>query len=172
MINILTWNIQGAAGSTFRDHLRRFKADSKLSVIALMETWLSGDKADRIISRLGFQSLFRVEAQGFCGGISLLWNDDITVRVVSVSNQFIHTMIQGALLDEPCFFTMVYASPQAQHRRHLWDQLCDLNPGDERPWLIGGDFNALLHLGDHRGGQSGCNYVCRKFQDFVFSCAL
>ncbi|GMJ02918.1 hypothetical protein HRI_003961000 [Hibiscus trionum] len=137
-----------------------------------METWLSGDKADRIISRLGFQFSFRVEAQGFCGGIWLLWNGDVTVSVISVSNQFIHTMIQGALLDEPCFLTVVYASPQAQYMRHLWDQLCDLNPGDERPWIIGGDFNALLHLDDRRGGQSGRNYVCRKFQDFVFSCAL
>ncbi|GMJ06052.1 hypothetical protein HRI_004274400 [Hibiscus trionum] len=137
-----------------------------------METWLSGGKADRIISRMGFQSSFRVEAQEFCGGIWLLWNGDISVNVVVVSNQFIHAIIQGVALDCPCYLTVVYASPQAHYRRHLWDQLDELNPGDESPWLIGGDFNALLHLEDRRGGQSGRNYVCRKFQNFVFSCAL
>ncbi|GMJ00023.1 hypothetical protein HRI_003671500 [Hibiscus trionum] len=172
MINFLMWNIQGAASSSFRDHLRRISASANPSIGALMETRMSGMRADRIVNRLGFQSSFRVEAQGFSGGIWLLWNGNVHVHILSVSNQFIHMKVQGIALSCPLILTVVYASPQVQYRRYLWDQLSTINPGLDHLWLIGGDFNAILHLDDRRGGQVRRLCISRDFQSFVFSNAL
>ncbi|KAE8729471.1 Xyloglucan galactosyltransferase KATAMARI1 [Hibiscus syriacus] len=48
--------------------------------VALLETRVSGLKADSIIAKFGFCNSFRVEAQGFRGGIWLLWQDHLQVR--------------------------------------------------------------------------------------------
>ncbi|GMI67469.1 hypothetical protein HRI_000416200 [Hibiscus trionum] len=172
MINILIWNIQGAASSSFRDQLRRIRASSKPSIVALLETRISGQRADSIVSRLGFQFSFRVEAQGFSGGIWLLWNSDVKVQALAISNQFIHVKLQGSMFLSPVFFTVVYASPHIQYRRFLWDRLESINPGNDHPWLLGGDFNAILHLDDRRGGQAHRHCVSKDFQRFVFTNAL
>ncbi|KAK8589756.1 hypothetical protein V6N12_024147 [Hibiscus sabdariffa] len=49
-----------------------------------------GDRADRVLSRLGFSNSFRVQVSDLSGGIWLLWNDGIDVDILSVSNQFVH----------------------------------------------------------------------------------
>ncbi|GMJ08752.1 hypothetical protein HRI_004544400 [Hibiscus trionum] len=166
MVNFLFWNIQGAAGSSFRDHLRRIRSSSKPSVVTLLETRISGIRDDCIISRLGFQSSFWVEAQGFSGGIWLLWNGDMTVQILAISNQFIHFSLHGLSLARPLLLTVVYANSHIQYMRFLWDQLSAIKPRDNQQWLIGG------HLDDHHGGQTRRHCVSKDFQGFVFTNAL
>ncbi|KAK9026592.1 hypothetical protein V6N11_039427 [Hibiscus sabdariffa] len=50
------------------------------------------------------------------------------------------------------FITIVYASPNARKRKQIWDPLLNLNPNDDTPWLVGGNFNAILHPDDICGG--------------------
>ncbi|CAN1188866.1 hypothetical protein LINPERHAP2_LOCUS39584 [Linum perenne] len=67
----------------------------KPQVVALLEPRVSGDVGLAIRQKLRFNISFVVEAQGFSGGIWLLWNEsDFTIRVLTSSNQFIHTMIE------------------------------------------------------------------------------
>ncbi|KAJ4822143.1 hypothetical protein Tsubulata_014667 [Turnera subulata] len=66
----------------------------------------------------------------------------------------------------------IYASPQEKWRRFLWDNLTDLAPSINEPWLLGGDFNAVL------AGQERLNRWRRpgkanaKFQQCVFDSGL
>ncbi|MBA0838857.1 hypothetical protein Goarm_004645, partial [Gossypium armourianum] len=43
--------------------------EHKPDIICLLETRVSGSKADKIIAKLGFQYSHRVEAIGYAGGI-------------------------------------------------------------------------------------------------------
>ncbi|KAK8497930.1 hypothetical protein V6N11_072884 [Hibiscus sabdariffa] len=86
-------------------------------------------------------SEFRVESHGFSGGIWLLWNESVIVDISHVANQFIHGKVRA--------------------------QLALLHPGDDEPWLTGGDFNALLEMTERVGGLVLHNGVSYSFLDFV-----
>ena len=81
-MNILVWNIQGAGSrevlNMLCEHLRRYKP----SIVVLVKTRISGVKAQAVCDKIGFRNCFRVKAQGFPGGICVLWNfDEIGVAV-------------------------------------------------------------------------------------------
>lgn len=74
-IKIMVWNVQGAGNklSLIREVLRI----NDPMVLALVETHLSGDQAQRVCNRIGFSGHNRIEAQGFSGGIWLFWKEEV-----------------------------------------------------------------------------------------------
>ncbi|KAE8660608.1 hypothetical protein F3Y22_tig00116951pilonHSYRG00499 [Hibiscus syriacus] len=74
--------------------VKQFVAAYRPSIVALVETRISGSRADKVVRELGFPNSFRVEARGFRGRIWLLWQSDIKVEIIHVSNQHIHTTIR------------------------------------------------------------------------------
>ena len=67
----------------------------KPSIVALVETRISGTPAQEVCNRIGFRNWFRVEAQGFQGGIWVLWNsDEIGVEVINSHEQFVMVELQ------------------------------------------------------------------------------
>ncbi|KAL4325459.1 hypothetical protein GQ457_11G029450 [Hibiscus cannabinus] len=62
------------------------------NIVALKETGVNGRKVDRIITCHGFPSSYRVETNGFSGGIWILWRHSLSLDVVDVSNQFVHVV--------------------------------------------------------------------------------
>lgn len=53
-----------------------------------METKVSGPTADEIHKKIDFDGTHRVEAQGFSGGIWLLWRRP-TIELVKYTDQFV-----------------------------------------------------------------------------------
>ncbi|GMH31533.1 hypothetical protein Nepgr_033376 [Nepenthes gracilis] len=57
-------------------------------IVVLVETKISGVRADIASSRIGFGASTRVEAQGFSGGIWVFWRDDrVKVNILSRNHQ-------------------------------------------------------------------------------------
>ncbi|KAL4379799.1 hypothetical protein GQ457_02G025960 [Hibiscus cannabinus] len=110
---------------------------------------------------------FRIEAQGFSGGIWLLWENDIEVEILHISNQFINGRTRWGSDSQWVQFTMVYASPSSARRRHLWSQLLSLDPGGDIPWVVGGDFNVILGADERRGGSNSHVQGSRPFAEFL-----
>ncbi|KAE8694956.1 DNA helicase INO80-like [Hibiscus syriacus] len=61
-------------------------------------------------------------------------------------NTFTNHQVKDSDVDRPVFVTVVYASPSISIHKHLWDQLKVLDAERDYPWLLGGDFNAILNL--------------------------
>lgn len=56
---------------------------------------LSGDRANSVISNLGYEGFFKVDAMGFSGGIWILWNStSIVVEPVSASFHEVFLTVQ------------------------------------------------------------------------------
>ncbi|KAL4366196.1 hypothetical protein GQ457_05G015820 [Hibiscus cannabinus] len=70
------------------------------------------------------------------------------------------------------FGTFVYASPSAQHRKDLWDQLLALNPRAGVPWVVGGDLNVISSSEERLGGSQRRSGICCRFNDFLFASGL
>lgn len=60
-------------------------------MVVLVETRISGKKADSVVRRIGFSGATRVEARGFAGGIFVLWKENtVRVSVEAKHDKFIH----------------------------------------------------------------------------------
>ena len=115
-INLLIWNIQGIGNSETLNILREHIRQHRPHIVALVETRISGARAQITSAKIGFRNCFRVEAQGFQGGIWVLWNEDeIEVEVLTSHAQFVTVELKqhGRL---SWVLTCVYANPQPQTR--------------------------------------------------------
>lgn len=66
-IKIMTWNVQGEAKQAFMPTIKELIKIDKPNLLALVETHISGDKAQSICDCIGFSRQLRVEARGFGG---------------------------------------------------------------------------------------------------------
>ncbi|MBA0580915.1 hypothetical protein Gorai_023114 [Gossypium raimondii] len=78
----------------------------------------SGEKADSIISKLGFQRSNCVEVIGFSGGIWIVLRDSFCVEIIKSHSQFVLVKVFGSNFKQSFFTTFVYGSPDSRKRRH------------------------------------------------------
>lgn len=71
------------------------------------------------MSKLDFESLFRVEATGFTGGIFFLWNSSIEVYILHVHCQYIHMRVKCSSGRQSFLCSAVYGSPHKSKRDEL-----------------------------------------------------
>ncbi|XP_024042959.1 uncharacterized protein LOC112099735 [Citrus clementina] len=128
-----------------------------------MEPRISGIKADDFIKKSGFACSNRVEAEGFSGGIWLLWRSFIEVEVSINHSQCIHFKFCKNKVFMS-WVTAVYASPNPMLRRQLWDRMENIASSIQGPWLIGGDFNSILYASEKQGGVGRNSGVCNLFR--------
>lgn len=115
-----------------------------------MEPIISGDRDINTINRLGVFQHFVVDADGFAGGIWLLWKlEDINLQVIKCSQHTITVIIHQP--QHKWLFTAVYASPQYHTRHQLWTYLDGVQPITPLPWLVDGDFNEIISLSEKKG---------------------
>ncbi|KAI9117100.1 hypothetical protein K1719_012099 [Acacia pycnantha] len=73
----------------------------------------------------GFKQWSKVEADGYSGGIWIVWErDDLVLDALIKEGQFLHCRIR--IGESSMLFTVVYASPNEQRRRGLWDNLQEI----------------------------------------------
>ncbi|KAJ4851481.1 hypothetical protein Tsubulata_031154 [Turnera subulata] len=160
-----------AAKPQFPRSLKLYVQRYKPSIVVIVEPRISGRSADRVIRRLRFRRSHRIEARGFSGGIWILWREDlVSVQILACHAQFIHIKITD---DRHSFlFTAVYGSPQAAPRRALWQNLGVLAPTIREPWLIAGDFNAILDAAESSNPRKSPSSSMRDFQDCLVAAGM
>ncbi|XP_050207419.1 uncharacterized protein LOC126656837 [Mercurialis annua] len=141
-------SVEGAGSKALFRVFLNFCRQHRFDIVGILEPRISGVRADSFIKKSGFDCSHRVEANGFSGGIWVLWRHGIDINILVNNKQFIHLSVgNGADLS---YLTVVYASPS--------------------PWVLGGDFNAALSDSEKKGGailRAGkCNLFCEWFSKF------
>lgn len=80
----MAWNVRWAGGRTFPGLILDLVNRHNIDLLFLFETRISGNRAEKVLGKLGFPYYWKVDASGFSGGIWLLWNSGLTVDVVQV----------------------------------------------------------------------------------------
>lgn len=128
MSNILSWNCRGAGARSFPCLIQDLKRSHNVQMLIIIEPRISGVKADKIITKLGYDYNYRVEAEGFSGGIWLLWDkSNVNIHIINNSSQLLHTKVSFQNERDEFFLTCVYGSPTPSVRQGLWSQLEDIN---------------------------------------------
>ncbi|KAG5396635.1 hypothetical protein IGI04_018449 [Brassica rapa subsp. trilocularis] len=85
------------------------------------------------------------------GRIVLIWQPSVMVRVLHQSAQTLtcEVKIPGS---SAFVYTAIYAANTRSERSELWVELLDLQQSLDlltTPWMIGGDFNQIVHPAEH-----------------------
>lgn len=171
-VDLMVWNCQGAGNVNFHKVLKEYIREFEPAVVVLVETRVSGVTAECVIKKVGMPFSHRVEACGFSGGIWVLWKSGVDLRVEANNFQFVHMKLKLSDLDDWMFFTGVYGSPRWGERRELWLALGRIATSVRGPWLLAGDFNALLSDDEKKGGVCRGRSSCPLFQQFCFDNSL
>lgn len=122
------------------------------NLVILTETRLSGDRANSVISNLGFEGFIKVDAMGLSRGIWVLWNPhNVAIEPISTSFHKIHLKVQANF--QIFLLTALYASPNFSVRKQTRNKLSELSEHINLPWLLMGDFNEINKPQEKFGGR-------------------
>nr|GME00746.1 splicing factor 3B subunit 2 [Ipomoea batatas] len=170
-MEVITWNCQGAASKSFLRVAKWITNYHKPDFFCLLETKTSGENADNVCRKLNFDNWVRVEALGFSGGIWILWKDGRNVEITNSNPQFINLKIlenDGTIWN----LSVVYGSPALHLKRRLWNALTRSKINIRGPWLVAGDFNAVVSFEEISNPENPGVHRNNDFKDWIFEEAL
>ncbi|KAL9691311.1 hypothetical protein QQ045_011732 [Rhodiola kirilowii] len=106
-----------------------------------METKKREADRDWIKWKLGFHSYFLVGCRGLSGGLAMLWEDGLDVRILSYSRNHIDDVVR---CQEEFRLTLFYGEPVVSNRVNGWNLLRRLSKVRGPPWIVIGDFNEVI----------------------------
>lgn len=134
---------------------------------------MSGQKASKILKRLGFTNWIRVEALGFSGGICLLWrNSEFDADYVYSNPQLLHCLVTKRKTRESVLVTGVYGETNPSGRMALWDSLKTISGSLNGPWLVMGDFNIYLSPEEKSRGATPSTQSMGALKDCIIDANL
>ncbi|KAJ8452652.1 hypothetical protein Cgig2_004988 [Carnegiea gigantea] len=128
---------------------------NKPQIAVLLETHISGDRAEAVCRQSGHDSWHRSEADEFQGRIWILWN-----------SHKINIVIRRGW-DTSWTFTAIYAYLRQQEREVLWNEVQQFGAAVQQPWLPASDFNETVNL--KKRNHEGVKMLrrCGKFKNWI-----
>ncbi|XP_074299534.1 uncharacterized protein LOC141630656 [Silene latifolia] len=74
------------------------------------------------------------------------------VDMLHTTAQCIHTKVKDMMQGFVFYFTLVYGFNKIGERESLWQDLRNYATTANGPWLVGGDFNSVMRMGERIGG--------------------
>ncbi|GJU75149.1 RNA-directed DNA polymerase, eukaryota, reverse transcriptase zinc-binding domain protein [Tanacetum coccineum] len=151
--------------------LKKFIADGKLHVYAVLETHLktkSISKACDYVFRR-WRWISNVTYSPTSCRIIVGWNaNEIDIMVIQSCSQTILCLVEIIQTKVKFFVSFVYASNSCVERRSLWKELLmHKHSVNQKAWVLMGDFNVTLKLEEHSNGSSKMSIDMNDFRDAV-----
>ncbi|XP_075093694.1 uncharacterized protein LOC142173014 [Nicotiana tabacum] len=107
------------------------------------------------------------------GRVWIIWDDQMyDVLPITKQDQFIHCQVTWKHNGMQCYLNMVYGQNTVEQRKNLWQYLQRIAQTTTGPWIIGGDFNALLTPQDRLSKVSMTNADIRDFSELYHNICL
>ncbi|CAM8972587.1 unnamed protein product [Rhodiola kirilowii] len=163
--NILCWNARGVMNKATQDFLKSIMQQHRIDMCAIIEPMSKPENIEQLSISLNLRNY--LQCSPINNQIWILWNDKIQVQEINHNPQQISldvTLIQEEV-NVMCSF--VYGHIDVNERRDLWASLSDLADTCDKPWIICGDFNAILAWSEKQGGKEKNGRSIRDFSDFI-----
>ncbi|GJZ52696.1 RNA-directed DNA polymerase, eukaryota, reverse transcriptase zinc-binding domain protein [Tanacetum coccineum] len=168
-LNIAAWNIRGLGKITKQNEVKKLICNEKLSICAVLETYMKKDRIDRICMNLfGSWSWQHNERKSRKGcRIDVGWDSNsVKCFLINSTEQSMLYNVEVLSTQEACFCTFIYAANKGRDMKELWKEL-NLNKRvvGNKAWVIMGDINVRLNLEDHYKDKVEFNDVVKKNWD-------
>ncbi|XP_031287107.1 uncharacterized protein LOC116145808 [Pistacia vera] len=154
---IRSWNIRGLNGFSKQRAVRNWISDSSLGLISLLETKVEQSHLQSMVSFVCplWQFLSNMIDSIACR-VLVCWDSSLySVHSLHCSLQEITCRVTHVSEGFSFWITFVNGSNDPRNRCNLWDFLRDQSAvfgSKGLPWLVLGDFNAILGASDRVGG--------------------
>ncbi|KAL0462804.1 UNVERIFIED_CONTAM: hypothetical protein Slati_0168000 [Sesamum latifolium] len=95
----------------------------------------------------------------------------VDIQIIQDHSQFLHVKVSSGIIPTDIICTFVYAKCYRNPRRILWEELVKLSNQDI-PWIVGGDFNVILHPNENQGGDMQRLGPMDDFNDMMLDTGL
>ncbi|XP_060170305.1 uncharacterized protein LOC132601217 [Lycium barbarum] len=174
LMSWLVWNIRGTNKRYKQRELCTYIRDNHFKLVGLVETRVKQDKAAAIANKIapGWKMVHNY-SHAINGRIWVLWDDNIyDVTVLSLDAHYVHCHITSRSLNIDCVMSVINGYNTVEQIKALWQALETLAPQCNRPWLIWGDFNALLTVKDRCNGAPVTSMEIKDFFECVHNLLL
>lgn len=130
-----------------------------------METMVDYESVKKYSHHLPYDTWYVVPYVGKSGGLALGYFEKSNIEVISSSLNMIHVVCDITPRIKNCLISFVYGSLNLCGMRNQWNLLNHINEEANRPWLLLGDFNFILHESKKQGGVTKSSL----FPDFIRS---
>ena len=150
---VFCWNVRGFNIISHRSGFKKWIKANKPIFGGVIETHVKQPKDRKFIDALlpgwSFEENY---AFSELGKIWVVWHPSVQVVLIGKSLQMItcEVMLPGSL--SWIVISVVYAADDDASRMELWKEIVDLSESQvigNRPWLLLGDFNQVLHPQEH-----------------------
>ncbi|XP_020266528.1 uncharacterized protein LOC109842018 [Asparagus officinalis] len=174
-MNLTFWNVRGLNKSSKQQLVKHHMLQYHASFLSLLETKIKGSLLPVVAKKIA-NSWSWISNAGVSGKakIFILWDTKILdAQVIASSDQHITCLVKSldGLLE--CVISSVYGHNHVEGRKALWTDLMQINHNiGNVPWLLCGDFNAMINCDEKLGGSALTEADTGDFRDFISDCNL
>ncbi|XP_019256828.1 PREDICTED: uncharacterized protein LOC109235244 [Nicotiana attenuata] len=159
---------------TCSQEVKEFVRINNKAIIAIVEHRVKELKAIAIIRKIAPRQEWVSNAKtGNKGRIWIMWDPRIYIfDPKEMDEQFIHGQVRVKSRPVNFGFTAVYGLHTIKDRKPLWDKLRQINSIQQGPWLVMGDFNAVLHITDRQHGSEVQDMEMKDFKEYMMDTGM
>ncbi|XP_070045343.1 uncharacterized protein [Nicotiana tomentosiformis] len=161
MIKALIWNLRHVKTQQAFQRVINMQREFGFFVVALMEPFQNYRHIQRYRRRLNMEAVFAKLNRK----IWLFFDAIVVWEIVMDTHQQVTIKLYHQDISQHIMCTFVYVKCSSLERLELWDSLYYLASDMELPWMVGGDFNVLLHEDEKIGGLP---VHPPEYEDFAF----
>lgn len=150
-IKYISWNVRGLGQREKRLAVRQSVLLQQPDILCLQETKLQtiDDVTLKEICGRNMGGFVTLNAIGSRGGVLIAWQPRKYDLVQTEQTAYALTVrLLHKELQQHIVFTGVYGPTRRALQEQFYQDLREADPGDNTPWLICGDFNEVLSLGE------------------------
>lgn len=161
----MSWNCHGLRSTLTVPRIKEIFCKISPDIMFLMETKNDDEFIKEKLQSLQYPNYFSVPPVGRSGGLSLMWKEEVDVKILEHSCNLIDTEVNFKGVSS--FISFIYGPPALEYRSAFWNKLSDVEKGQDSSWLVTGDFNEILDNTEKTGGPSRWEGSFTPFRSFV-----
>ncbi|XP_021754567.1 uncharacterized protein LOC110719898 [Chenopodium quinoa] len=147
------WNTRGLSNSDRLCDVLNFIKQQDIGLFGLLETKVKAKNFGKVFSNFGGEWSVCANYSKCVGGrIWVIWRPGVfQVTIVRIDSQCIHAQVFHRASGLNFSLTVVYGFNEPARREELWQHLGEISSYIVGPWMVFGDFNNALNIGDRVG---------------------
>ncbi|GJV05062.1 putative reverse transcriptase domain-containing protein [Tanacetum coccineum] len=158
-------------GAALQSDVMQLLREGDFSLCGLLETKVKKSKLVKICNRVLGRWSWVSNSDSCVGGTRIIVGYDsnsVDVMVMEQSDQVLHYLVKPLNGDKLFYCSFIYAHSHTTDRRSLWKSLKKYKRAiKDEPWIVLGDFNAILQPSKKSMGGSMVTTAMSNFRDCV-----
>lgn len=146
--------------------LSRYLRCTGAKIAFISETRCGLKKAELRTKKLSLCNSCLVPSRGKSGGLWLIWDRDVKLKVLQQSPNLIAAQITEQAQNSDWFLIAVYGDPKRKDNPAIWSEIESFLSQDASVLVIG-DFNAIISATEKWGGQESLSSPNKAFRSWV-----